>query len=202
MRTLGSIVMAGGVFSVVCGLSSGTAEEGTPTPGKSSAASATDKPGESDVPRVSLETARDRAKLMHEVYAATLTAMHHRYFHGDRATVPARAMEDVFMTMERKSKSQARWISASLSPMSINHEPKTNFEKQAAQKLAAGEDGIEVIEDGYYRRAGSIPMSGGCVSCHAGLFASTSTGAKFSGLVISIPVQPNEQLTSTTTPAK
>lgn len=201
MRALFPIMMAGVVFSVVCGFSS-LADDGASPPDKSSSAPSKEKPAENDLPRVSLETARDRAIVMQDVYAASLTAIHHRYFHGDRATVPAKAMEDVFMAMERKTRTQARWISASLSPMSINHEPKTTFEKHAAQKLAAGEDGIEVIEDGYYRRAGSIPMTGGCVSCHAGLFASTSSGAKFSGLIISIPVQPGEQLPSTTPAAK
>ena len=49
-----------------------------------------------DVLRVPVAVARDRAKLMHEIYSATLEVMHDRYFHADRAVVPARAMEDVF----------------------------------------------------------------------------------------------------------
>lgn len=152
------------------------------------------------IPRVSLETARDRAKVMHDVYSASLTVMHHRYFHGDRATVPARALEDVFRTIEEDSKIQARWISASFKPMSINHEPKTDFEKQAAQELAKGEESSEIIENGYYRRAGSIPMSGGCVHCHAGFFANQNANRKFSGLIISIPVTEGTRLPAEPSP--
>lgn len=143
---------------------------------------------------VSLETARDRAGLMHDIYLAALQSMHHRYFHGDRATVPARAMEDVFSRIEKQHQLQSRWISASLSPMSINHEPKTPFEKRAAEKIARGEELVETIEDGYYRRAGSVALTGGCISCHAGMFTSTSTSPKFAGLIISVPVTPDAQL--------
>ena len=78
---------------------------------------------------VPLDVARDRAKVMHDVYEATLEVMHHRYFHGNRATVPARAMQDIFSAIERQSKVKARWISVNMKPMSLDHEPETEFEK-------------------------------------------------------------------------
>ncbi len=140
------------------------------------------------VPRVSVTVARDRAKLMHGMYLATLHAMHDRYFHADRAIVPARAMEDVFSEVERQTGSKANWISVNLRAMSINHEPTTDFEKRAAKEIAAGAADLEVIEDGFYRRAGAVPMSGGCVSCHGGFANKPSKAEKFTGLVISIPV--------------
>ncbi len=149
-----------------------------------------------EMPRISLEAARDRARLMHDIYSATLDAMHHRYFHGERAVVPARAMEDVFKEIERQNRTQSRWISASFSAMSVNHDPKSEFEKQAARKIAKGEDAVEVIEDGYYRRAGSIPLTSGCVSCHAGFFANPPPSAKFAGLIISVPVDERARLTN------
>jgi hypothetical protein len=149
-----------------------------------------------NVRRVSLDVARDRARLMHDLYASTLDAMHRRYFHGDRAVVPARALEDVFRDVERQNQAQSRWISVSFSAMSINHEPTAGFEQQAARQLADGTEFVEVIENGYYRRAGGIPLTGGCISCHAGFFAKTSPAPKFAGLVISIPVQPGTQLDS------
>ncbi|MCA9015085.1 MAG: hypothetical protein KDA77_07105, partial [Planctomycetaceae bacterium] len=43
---------------------------------------------------VTVEEARQRAKLTHNIYATTLDAMHHHYFFHDRANVPARVMED------------------------------------------------------------------------------------------------------------
>jgi hypothetical protein len=141
-----------------------------------------------DAARVPVAAARERARLMHEIYAATLDMMHERYFHGDRAIVPARAMQDVFTEIKRQSGTEARWIAVNLKAMSIDHEPKSDFEKRAAKELASGKAELEVVEDGYYRRAGAIPLRGGCIGCHAGLSTDASTAARFAGLVICVPV--------------
>lgn len=141
-----------------------------------------------DKDRVSVEVARDRAKLMHDIYSSTLNVMHHRYFHGEKAAIPARAMEDIFAEMKLQSKSEARWISVNLRAMSIDHEPETEFEKKAAREITSGKKDIEEIEDGYYRRAMAIPLTGGCISCHEGSFRAPSKTSKFAGLVISIPI--------------
>lgn len=142
----------------------------------------------SEEDRVPVAVARDRAKTMHAIYAATLDMMHHRYFHGDRAVVPARAMEDVFSEIELQSKAEARWISVNTKPMGIDHEPQSDFEKRAAAEIATGKTEIEVVEGGYYRHAGAIPLTGGCISCHGGFFKEPSKTPKFAGLVISVPV--------------
>lgn len=139
--------------------------------------------------RLPLEIARDRAEVLHDVYEATLEVMHHRYFHGDRATVPARAMQDIFSIIERQSKVEARWIAVNLKAMSIDHEPETKFEKAAARAIAKGRKHIEVVEKDFYRRAAAIPLSAGCVGCHGGLSSGSSTTPKFAGLVISVPIQ-------------
>ncbi|MCA9146884.1 MAG: DUF3365 domain-containing protein [Planctomycetales bacterium] len=141
---------------------------------------------------LSLEDARDRAQVMHDVYAATLDVLHHRYFHRDRAIIPARAMQDIFDELERQSKTEARWISASMKPMSVDHEPASDFEKRAAKEIAAGTEQLEVVEDGYYRRAGAILLSDGCVGCHGGFFKPQSKKPKFAGLVISVPIRDSE----------
>lgn len=144
---------------------------------------------ETKVAGVPLDVARDRAKLMHSIYSTTLGVMHDRYFHADRSIVPARAMEDVFSEIEQETGSKANWISVNLRAMSINHEPATDFEKRAAREIATGESAVETTEDGYYRRATAIPMTGGCISCHAGVFNQTAKSRKFAALVISIPVE-------------
>lgn len=138
--------------------------------------------------RVPEAVARDRAKVMHEIYSATLDVMHHRYFHRERSVLPARAMEDIFAHINQQSGMQARWIAVNTKAMSINHEPATPFEKQAAREIAAGKTSVDVIEDGYYRRAGAIPLDAGCVSCHGGFFKEASKTPRFAGLVISVPV--------------
>lgn len=150
---------------------------------------AANEANEVDSHRVPIATARDRAKLMQDIYVATLDTMHERYFHGDRAIVPAHAMEDIFAEIKRQSHADARWISVNMKPMSINHEPKTEFEKKAAKEIAGGKEKVEIIEDGYYRVAGAISLGDGCISCHGGLFQQPSKSPKFAGLVISVPVQ-------------
>jgi hypothetical protein len=147
-----------------------------------------DEPQPPDSSRVTVEAARERAKLMHDIYAVTLEVMHDRYFHGDRAMVPARAMEDVFEEMQRHSETRARWISVNLKPMSLDHKPESEFEKRAASEISRGETTVEAVEDGYYRSATAIPLTSGCVSCHGGFFSKPSDKPKFAGLVISVPV--------------
>jgi hypothetical protein len=136
----------------------------------------------------SIATARDRAKMLHSVYHATLEVMHDRYFHGERATVPARALEDVFAEISRQAKVDARWISVNTRPMSIGHEPKGDFEKQAAKEITAGKGEYEQIEGGLYRRATPIPLTGSCVNCHVGFLADATKTPRFAGLIISMPV--------------
>jgi len=141
-----------------------------------------------DGERVSVAVARDRAKLLHQVYASTLRVMHQRYFHGDNAAVPARAMEDVFSEIAWRSKVEAKWISANLQPMGVNHEPRSEFEKQAAKEISAGKEEFETVEKGNYRRAGSIPLSSGCIKCHAGFLGTAPKTPRYAGLVISVPI--------------
>ncbi len=182
-----TVVCVGGILSGVfcvalalCEDATGDAS-GTPSGGPTPAPAADDH-------RVSVAAARERAELMHRIYAATLDVMHDRYFHNNRAVVPARAMEDVFAEMERQSRVEARWISVNTRAMSLDHEPRTEFEKAAAEKLGSGQDEYEIVENGYYRRAGAIPLGGGCISCHAGFFKTPPKSPRFAGLIISMPV--------------
>jgi hypothetical protein len=135
----------------------------------------------------SIELARDRATVMQDVYQATLVMLHHRYFHRDKSILPARAMQDIFSSIKHQSQVEARWISASLKPMSIDHAPESEFEKRAAKEIAAGSNAVEVVEDGFYRRAVAIPLNGGCLSCHEGLLQNNGR-KKSAGLVVSIPL--------------
>ncbi|MFN8706125.1 MAG: hypothetical protein ACK50J_05545, partial [Planctomyces sp.] len=148
----------------------------------------TEEPKET-APR-SVSEAKVEAKLLHDVYQSTLDVMHRHYFRSDGAVLPARAMEDVFEAMENQSTAKAHWISVNTEAMNIDHEPKTEFEKHAAKKIAAGSDFVEHVQDGYYERIGSIPLRAGCVGCHSRQFGSggKSLTRKFAGLVIRIPI--------------
>ena len=138
--------------------------------------------------RVPIAVARERAELMHRIYAATLDVLHDRYFHDSRAIVPARAMEDIFAEMNRQSQVETRWIAVNARAMSLSHEPNSEFEKAAAKEIADGKEAYEIVENGYYRRAGAIPLAAGCVNCHSGFFKAPSKISRFAGLVISVPV--------------
>jgi hypothetical protein len=184
-RLIGSGIAAA-VFGVLY-LAIALCEE--PQTGKAPAAEGDKAPLVAKDLAVDAAVARDRAKQMYDIYSTTLDVIHHRYFHGDRTTIPARAMEDVFSEMKRRSKVEARWISVNTKAMSIDHDPKTDFEKRAAKEIAEGKTEIETIEDGYYRRAGGISLHSGCLSCHEGLFQSSSKKPRFAGLVISVPIE-------------
>ncbi len=133
--------------------------------------------------------ARQRAVLMDEIYQSTLNVMHERYFHGDRAVVPARAMEDIFKEIQQHSRVEARWISVSFDAMSLNHKPKGDFENKAAEAIANGKPYLETVDGDFYRRATPVPLGAGCVTCHQGFFRNSSSKPKFAGLVISIPLK-------------
>lgn len=134
-------------------------------------------------------TARERAKLLHDVYSTTLDVMHHRYFRRDGPVLPARAMEDVFEEMAGLSGISANWISVNTKAMSIIHEPRTSFEKKAAAELSAGKKEYEFVGKGVYRRAAAIPLRSSCVSCHTNMFTEAPKSPRFAGLVISIPLK-------------
>lgn len=137
---------------------------------------------------VSVATARQNAKVMHNIYAATLETMHHHYFRVNRAILPARALEEVFEEIESQSKVKTKWIAVNTKAMSINHEAKSAFEKKAAAAIAAGKGEFELVEDGYYRRAAAIPLGAGCVRCHTGHFGGEPKSPRFAALVISVPI--------------
>jgi cytochrome c553 len=184
MRNSGWVQRAVGVglFVLASGIHGVIAVSAEPTTG------AADSAGPAEPKPVSLDVARDRAKLLHEVYTATLDVMHTRYFHGERAIVPARALEDVFAEIERKSQVKARWIAVNTKAMSISHEPKGEFEKDAAAALAKGESEFEQIEKGEYRRAAPILLHSECVSCHTAFFTQAPKTPRYAGLIIRLPV--------------
>lgn len=64
--------------------------------------------------------------------------IHRHDFRRELSVLPARAMEDIVEEMAGESSIQTRWISVNTKAMSIHHEPETDFEKQAAKEIAAG----------------------------------------------------------------
>jgi hypothetical protein len=143
---------------------------------------------EADEERVTVDVARQRAQLMHNICSAMLDVMHHQYFREERSTVPATAMEDAFRMIAAQEQISARWITVNAKVMNVDHEPKDEFEKQAAKAIAAGEIAHELVEEGVYRRAQGISlMNKGCLQCHLG-FGASGRRERFAGLVLEIAV--------------
>jgi len=176
-----------GATGILCVVLAFTADRSRAEDNRPKGADKTADSKNGDAP-VSVTAARQQAKLMHNIYASTLDTMHHHFFRRDRAVLPARALEDVFADMEKLSKVKAKWISVNTKAMSVDHEPKSEFEKKAAEAIAAGKEEFERVEDGYYHRAGAIPLGSGCISCHTGFFSKAPNTPRFAGLVISVPV--------------
>ena len=126
--------------------------------------------------------------MMQKIYQATLTVMHDRYFHSNRAVLPARALEDVFADVAEATGADARWIAVNTKAMSVDHQPQTDFEKQAAKALDAGQAEYEEESEGVYRYAVAVPLGSGCIGCHTGFTGAAPQSPKVAGLVLSIPV--------------
>ncbi len=153
-------------------------------------AAADDSAAKAEQPKMSVTQARARAKLLHRVYSSTLDVIHHRYFRDDRATVPARALEEVFEQLAKEERIEAKWIVVNAKEMSIDHKPKTEFDRKAVKAISSGEETYEEVKEGWYRRAGAISlMNRGCLGCHL-QFGSSAKKERFAGLVIEIPVKP------------
>jgi cytochrome c553 len=147
------------------------------------------EPPKGDDKRVPLDAARERADLLHDLFADTLDVVHRRYFRREGAVLPSRAMEDVFARLEQRSNVKARWIAVNTPAMSVNHEPETAFEKKAAEELAAGKEKYGRVERGYYLEARPVPLGAGCVGCHTRQAPVTDKKPRFAGLVIAVPVK-------------
>lgn len=136
-----------------------------------------------------IDEARQRALLLHETYASVLFAMHRRYFLDDgRKPVPSRVLDDVFAETSRRSGVKARWMAVNAQVMTLGHEPQDEFEQRAAKALAKGEESVEEIAAGRYRRAGSIPLFANCLKCHAPAPLRPDV-TRVAALVIEVPVK-------------
>lgn len=142
-----------------------------------------------DLGPISVGEARERAKILHDVYEAMLRTIHSRYFKENAGVpIPSRALEEVFARVTRRTKTKARWIAVNSQAMSLDHEPADDFEKAAVRVLSAGGQEFEQVENGTYRRATPIALLDSCLKCHAPPPIRV-TNARFAGLVISMPVK-------------
>ncbi len=135
----------------------------------------------------SMGAARARAQLLHEMIHGTLQVMHRDFFDEDDAhAIPSASLEDVFHEMSRSFQVNIKWLNVNTDVVNIDHQPENKFEKDAATRLAAGEEFVESSAADRYHFAGSIRLRSQCLKCH--VKNRTSTKDRTAGLVISMPL--------------
>lgn len=140
--------------------------------------------------KLSLPETRRQARLLQDTYEATLHVMHRRYFDADeKDVIPARALEDVFALVDEETAGTTRWIAVNTPAMNVDHEPKTDFEKEAAKALAEGNREHEQVIDGMYHRAGAVTLFGSCLKCHLSGLTKQVQKERVAALVVRLPVQ-------------
>jgi cytochrome c5 len=138
-------------------------------------------------PLPSVDEARRRAEILHETFHATLQAVHLQYFRDDeRVAVPAATLRSVFRELSRRQGVELRWLAVNAQAMNKDHEPASDFEKDAARQLAAGAKSHEQLDAGTYRRVGAIVLESECLKCHQP--TRMDTRPRTAGLVITMPV--------------
>ena len=131
--------------------------------------------------------ARRQAEILHSTLHSSLRVIHDRYYREDEALpIPAAIFGEVFKDVETEQHVKLRWLAVEGLAMNSDHKPADEFERQAAEKLKAGERFHEIIADGLYRRAAPITLSGHCLKCH--MPDRRSTRDRVAGLIIAIPV--------------
>jgi len=134
------------------------------------------------------DEARNQAELLHESLHATLQTVHHQYYREDEGLpIPAAALKNVFRSLERDRKLEIRWLAVNAQAMNVDHQAKTDFEKEAVKAIAAGKESVEETSNGLYRHVGSIALTSECLKCHAPMRKNNK--ARLAGLLIGIPVR-------------
>jgi len=133
--------------------------------------------------------AREQAELLHDSLRATLTAIHHQYFREDEGiAIPAAALREVFDELARQRGIEIRWLAVNAPAMNVDHEAKSEFEKQAVRALAKGAEHYEAIDVDRYQRVEAIALTSECLKCHVP--SRTNTKDRIAGLLIAMPIRP------------
>jgi len=146
-----------------------------------------DEAAKPDPAGLSVKEARQQAELLHVAMHATLHVVHHEYYREDEGLpIPAAIMGDVFDGLKKDRNVTLRWLAVEGVAMNTDHKPQTPFEHAAVKALTSGEASHEAVEQGIYRRAGAITLTGQCLKCHVP--DRKNTRDRTAGLVIAIPI--------------
>src|SRR5690606_30279490 len=111
-----------------------------------------------------LQEARGRARLLHEVLHGSLQVMHRDFFDEENPpAIPSASLEDVFAELERSHQVRVKWLTVETDVLNVDHTPQDAFERAAARALKEGRSNYESNVDGEYRYAGRIQLASQCL---------------------------------------
>ncbi len=120
-----------------------------------------------------LERTREQVKMLDDLYKNAVVSITKNYVNKQDDRPAAMIAKDVFAAMEKKGWHSARLIDATGDPMNEENAAKSEFEKEAANRIRAGEMYFErVVGKGKDRRlevATAVPVvMKQCGACHGG----------------------------------
>ncbi|QDU79088.1 hypothetical protein Pla110_07920 [Polystyrenella longa] len=134
-----------------------------------------------------VEEARGRAKLLHEMAHGALQVMHRDFFLEDESRViPSASLEDVFEAINESYQVRMKWLIVETDIVNVDHEPATDYERTAAKALAEGKGFFEQADANQYSYTGSIRLASQCLKCH--VQDRKDTEPRTAGLVIQMPL--------------
>ena len=134
--------------------------------------------------------ARVRSRLLHEVIHGVLQVVHRDFFRDETRRIPSASMEDVFEEVERTWQVKIKWLAVNAQVMSVDHRPKTEFDRLAVRAIGDGREMVESSADGVYQYAGKVVLGNSCLKCHVP--DRTSLEDRKAALVISMPLDLRE----------
>lgn len=119
------------------------------------------------------EVARLQAAMLSDLYQELLRETHKLYPTRPGRPVAATVVRQVQERMRRAGHPESRFLAVNAVLMNPDHRARDSFEREAARRLASGEESVELVEQGegrgaarYYRAAMVVPLGSGCGSCH------------------------------------
>ena len=118
-----------------------------------------------------VERARDQVKMLDGLYKTAVVSITTRYVDKQSQQPAIKVAKDVFGAMNKQGWHSARLVDATGEPLSDANLPKTDFEKDAARAMNAGQTYFErVVGEGKDRRllaATVVPVvMQKCADCH------------------------------------
>lgn len=134
-----------------------------------------------------LMEARNRARLLHDALHGTLQTVHRDYYRENEGLkIPAATLKGVFEDLSKSRGVELRWLAIDARAMNVDHEPQSDFDKEAVKAIHGGKEFHEAVDGGRYRYAGAIVLHAECLKCH--LPARSSNKARSAALVITMPI--------------